>query len=146
MKSSDIILHKDFECFDGFHKGKFLIVLNNPKPEENFLVLLTTSKGFYKTFNGELRERPTVKGCHPPEGCFFIPQGSEWFPEPTWACFDFKEFDQQVTLKNEAKGTFKKKSSLTLLTFQLLINCIKNSQDLSPIQRKLISAPAKILC
>lgn len=143
MKSADIILHKKFECFDGFVKHKYLIVLNDPKSEENFLFIFTTSQ---ESYDSGRKKRPTTPGCHCPDSCFFIAQGTEWFPKPTWACFDFRELDKNEVLKREEKGDFQKKSSLSPLRFKLLIDCIKKSQDITQDQINLISESIKIRC
>lgn len=136
-------MHKKFECFDGFIKDKFLIVLNDPKADENFLVLFTTSQ---ESYDGGKKKRPTSPGCHCPDGCFFIAQGTEWFQKPTWACFDFSELDKNEVLRHEQNGVFQKKSSLSPLRFKLLIDCIKKSQDITAEQIKLISESIKIPC
>jgi len=141
MKSSEIIFCKNFEFSDGTKKDKYFIVLNDPQPNQNFLVALTTSQEF---FAGGTKKRPSTPGCHAPEECFFIAQKTEWFPDPTWVCFNFYEFDQQETLRREQKGIFNKKSCLGALKFTQLINCLKWSKDISKEQIKLFSSSVKI--
>jgi len=136
MKSNEIIFCEKFKFFDGFGKNKYFIVLNDPQPNQDFLVALTTAQELYA---GGAKKRPSTPGCHVPDGCFFIAKNSEWFPDPTWVCFDFHEFDPQEVLRRERNGTFKKKSSLTPDRFRSLINCIKMSFDISPDQIKLLS-------
>ena len=143
MKSSEIIFCERFKFPDGFIKDKYFIVLNDPQPNQNFLVALTTAQELYA---GETKKRPLIPGCHVPDGCFFIAKDTEWFPKPTWVCFDFHEFDQQEALRREQRGVFEKKSSLTLVKFAALIDCIKNSPDISPDQIQLLSNPVKIPC
>ena len=121
MKKGEVICSPRYEFPDGNIADKYLISLNDPAPDEPYLILLTTSQ--------ERTYRVKIPGCHSKQGYYVIPKGADFFyADFTWVPF---ETLREVTLKDELregwKGNFITKAVLKPNTLQAIINCLKQS-------------------
>lgn len=93
MARGAVYYHSQFKFHDGQVGEKRFVVLNNPKNDEPFLVVKTTS---------DLRDRQYIHGCNPDKGEFFLPANIE--PIFNWdtviQLLDVYEFTQKEMLSS----------------------------------------------
>ena len=134
MNRGDILLSPKHEQFDGYVRGKYLIVLNPslPNTDAPFLGVVATKQRW---------GRVNKQGCYTPDGYFFLDANYDWFPEPTWILF-FRgmlvEFSPDKVISEEQKGNLRPRGSLREATVREILRCMKNSFDISRFQKETL--------
>jgi len=132
MKRGEIFFCKNFVFSDTTETGmKYLVILNTPPAEKPFLGILTTTKPRLNW-----TQNP---GCYAPDGYYFIKAGTEWFPLSTWLKFNHVyEFPHAEAIDKETQSVFKNRGCLTPDRCNSVVNCIKNSFDITKEQISLL--------
>lgn len=127
----EIYFSKDFKYSDGEVGKKLFIILNNPKKDEPYVVVKTTT------------ERPKTQyreGCNSNLRLFYIKAGCESFPEDTFIQFhELYPFTNYDFVKGHFKATISKKGELSDLCIRQILNCLRKiKEDISQQYYKLI--------
>jgi hypothetical protein len=125
-----VFLYYSFPFDNGYTKDKYIIILNDPGPNDLIVTCITTS---------QQDNRPDQEGCHHTHNLFVLNADFDYFPKKTWVQFYrvFK-FGQEIFLKLIQKGDIEKKAVLKPQTIQALINCIGKSEDIPYYDLQLI--------
>lgn len=130
MKRGEVIFSKQFEFADGGTSEKLLIVLNEASSTTPHLILLATSQ------KGRKKLDP---GCHAKDNYFVIHPKTDWFNKITWIIFDrIIEYDFVHELSEHFKGNLVTQTTLKEDTIRAIINCLKQSDDITPYQLSLL--------
>jgi hypothetical protein len=124
-----VFSYKDFEFVDGGKSDKLLILVNEPKGNADCIFIKTTSK-----------PKPQSKpGCHSFSNLYVLDAGEDLFKLKTWV--QFQEI-YPVTCANLLSvikaGEARRIGCLRDQTVRAIINCMRNSPDLSPYELKLL--------
>jgi hypothetical protein len=139
-----------FKFCDGTVGNKLLVLLNTPTGEEDYLFVKTTSRQKGRT------KKPGC-GTYYAQGEYFIPQGTDCFPEDTWVLLydlypippnDIDEEDDWHVLEG---GT------LSIETIKQIIDCLfeHHSEDIPemyeawlrpPMENNLLKLAEKFNC
>ncbi|WP_304132556.1 hypothetical protein [Ignavibacterium album] len=123
MNAGDVIYFVNFEFSNGSKKDKLIIILNNPKSGEPYLVCITTSQ--HKVW------RSKQPGCHSENNYYFIESGHSEFKKDTWIVFD-RVYEIPVDkilnscIRDGSYSLFSLESSL----WKAIKNCITKSKDI----------------
>ena len=132
MKRGEVIFSRKFKFSDGGESKKFLIVLNEGSAERPHLVLLTTSQQW---------NRKLLPGCYAKENYFVIKEKGDWFDKTTWVLFDpIIEYSFKKELEEHFKNNLETKTILKEDTIRAIINCLKQSEDITPYQITLVNS------
>lgn len=129
MRRGEVVYCPRYTFTDGSQDDKLILNLNDPAVGEPYLYLLTTSQQGIKT---------KKDGCH--SGYYAISKNIDFFDkEMTWILFyTLKEYSLKEELKQSWKGNFITKGFLKEVTLRAIINCIRNSNFLTPYQSSLL--------
>jgi len=131
MTRGTILFHDRFRFTDGEIGEKLLIILNNPKDDQPYLICKTTShcKNFI-----------TTEGCHSKKSIYHIKANKDGFPCDTWVQLDeIFEFSKEELLKAHfADKTCTVKNCLSEATIRAILNCIWKSEDISQFHANLL--------
>ena len=132
MKEGEIVYSKKYTFPDGSISDKFIINLNDPQPNEPYLILLVTSKQYF---------RETKPGCHSSVGYYVIPEKVDYFDRDiTWVLFNtLKEFTLEEELRESWNYNFVTKAHLKPATLRAIINCLKQSDWITKYQASLLN-------
>jgi hypothetical protein len=132
MKRGEIIFSRNYKFSDGTITKKFLIVLNEATSNNPHLLLLTTSQQW---------KRNTSPGCYAKENYFVIQENNDWFDKNTWVLFDpIIEYNFRKELEEHFKQNLESKAFLKQETIRAIINCLKQSDDITPYQISLLES------
>jgi len=129
-----IYFHSHFIFHDGDAGKKFIILLNNPKSDEPYIFIKTTSNG---------NKKPNSYGCHFGRKVFFIPIGTFFFKKDTWAqLHEIYEFSGADIVKSGLEQVMKHYETLPLQMINEISNCLIKScaDDLTDYQKQLLKA------
>jgi len=132
LKFGTILLHNKFEFRDGEIGRKFLIVLNTPDIQKNepYVIVKTTSNGKHKD---------TRIGCSRNGLTFHIPKNQCFFNLDTWVILnEFYYFDPNKLLTDKINGACEIVGELDGNFKKMLINCIRESEDIEEFGLNLI--------
>ena len=134
MAKGEIYHHSQFPFHDGQIGDKLFVVLNDPRNDEPYIVVRTTSN---------LRNRPYQKGCNPEFGDFFFPSGTEkLFPKDTLIqLVETYEFSRDEFLKGCLQDKIISSiGSLSSNALAQLINCVRKlKNEISEYHFRLIT-------
>jgi len=124
MNRGAVFFYSKLKFHDGEEGKKFLIVLNNPNGNQNYLCGKTTSKP-KKNLNNP--------GCYSNENIFVVDPIPGCFSVKTWIQFhEYYEFKSSYFLKlHLQEKTLTKKADLPPKIIDSIIKCIKRSPDIS---------------
>lgn len=132
MKKGEIILSRKYKFSDGDTARKFLIVLNEGSSQDPHLLLLTTSQQWKRQFN---------PGCYAKENYFVLKERCDWFDKTTWVLFDpIIEYNFKRELEEHFKQNLETQACLKEETVNAIINCLKQSDDITPYQISLLES------
>ena len=138
MKRGEVILSKNYKFSDGAVSKKFLIVLNEGFADSPHLLLLTTSQQW---------KRSGAPGCYSKDNYFVIQEKIDWFDKTTWVLFDpIVEYNFKKELEEYFKQNLEAKALLKETTIRAIINCLKQSDDITPYQISLLERKQLISC
>jgi len=127
MKRGTILFHTNFSYYDGEKGEKLLVILNNQKGNEPFLMAKTTKQPKNKSLS---------PGCIQKESLFFIEAGKTWFNEDTWIqLFEVYPFTASEVLKDHFNSDLEIVGKLPEQKANEIKNCIKRLIDF-PVQYK----------
>ena len=130
MKPGTVLFFKDFKFKDGSSKDKLLIVLNQPRGEEPYLLCTTTSRK---------RRRKKELGCHAKENYFYIDQDQDGFIKNTWVVFHIVyAFSAPALVSSNFKGKLYQSFDLEPSLWTALKHCILQSMDIDQDYLELI--------
>jgi hypothetical protein len=130
MKRGEIIFSPQFKFEDGGTSEKLLIVLNEATSTTHYLLLLATTKQ---------RNKTSVEGCHAKKGYFVVHPNTDFFNQITWIMFDrIYEYTLGRELKEYFEGNLAVLTTLKANTINAIINCLKQSDDITPYQLSLL--------
>lgn len=130
MKKGEVIFSPHFKFEDGGTSDKFLVALNEATQTTPHLLVLVTSKQRGKSLH---------PGCHSKEGYYVMPPNTDWFPQLSWIMFNrIYEYNCGLELKEYFEGNLKTKYRLKEANINAIINCIKQSYDITPAQLSLL--------
>lgn len=123
MTAGSIIVYHQFTFHDGgTSPQKLLVILNNPKAGEKYIVIPTTSKQHNKS---------KIPGCHSEHNYYFIDKGHTKFKTETWIVFsDYYELGQAEMLKGITENKIDDLFDLEITLWNSIRNCILKSVDL----------------
>ncbi len=132
MDKGTIIFHKKFRFSDGESGEKLLIILNTFKDLSiPHLCCKTTSKQKYNLIN---------PGCYSERNIYIINEKQDFFHLKTWIQFEeIYELNAKDLLDAHCKGFVEVKGNLKENTVNSIINCVKQSQDITNYQLSLLS-------
>ena len=127
----EILYVENFVFGDGGRSPKIVLVLNEPKPDDPYLLILTTSQ------KGRKEDR---EGCHSKDFYYVLRKGIDWFDEPlTWVMFDdikemlFNQYTEWLSQRSvQSRGHLKPQ------TLAAISNCVRNSVDVSYFVKNLL--------
>jgi len=132
MKKGEVILSRKYKFPDGDVARKFLIVLNEGSAQDPHLLLLTTSQQWKRNSN---------PGCYAKENYFVLKERCDWFDKTTWVLFDpIIEYNFKKELKEHFKQNLETQAFLKEETVNAIINCLKQSDDITPYQISLLES------
>jgi hypothetical protein len=123
MARGAVYYHSQFKFHDGAVGEKRFVILNEPKSDEPYLVLKTTSKLHGKTY---------IPGCNPDRGVFFLAANLEsMFELDTLVQLrEIFPFTQQEILTASLKDkTLNHLGDLSDICVRQIINCIRKLKD-----------------
>ena len=124
-----VFSYKQFPFGDGGQSDKLLIVVNEPDSTTDWIFIKTTSKS-------KCRD---TQGCHSFHNLYVLNAGEDLFRSKTWVQFNEVYNISCLALGVANKyGEAKRIGNLKLQTVRAIINCMKNSQDLSPHELNLL--------
>lgn len=130
MKRGEVVLSPQFKFADGGTSKKLLIVLNEATSTTPYLLLLATSQQYGKRID---------QGCHAKKGYYTISPKTDWFKVTTWIMFDrIYEFTFERELKEHFERNLITQTTLKENTIRAIINCLKQSDDITPAQLALL--------
>jgi len=130
MKRGEVIFSKRFTFPDGGASEKLLVVLNEATVTTHYLLLLATS---------QQRKKKSDPGCYAKDNYYVIHPKTDWFNKVTWIMFDrVIEYDFARELSEHFKGNLETMAILKENTIRAIINCIKQSDDITPYQLSLL--------
>ncbi len=130
MKRGTILLHTNFKFKDGEIGEKLLVILNNQRGGNPFLMARTTTNGTNK---------PRTPGCLYNENLFFIESDKTWFSNDTWIqLYELYSFTAKDVLKDKFDGHLEIKSTLPEQKANEIKNCVKQLVDLPVKYKKMI--------
>ena len=130
MRRGEVILSRNYKFSDGTIAKKFLIVLNEGTLNDPHLLLLTTSQQW---------KRNASPGCYAKENYFVIKENNDWFDKITWVLFDpIIEYNFKKELEEHFKQNLESKALLKQETIRAIINCLKQSDDITSYQISLL--------
>jgi len=116
---------KNFTFHDGGTSNKLLILVSEPKGDDDWVFVKTTSQV-------KVKEQ---EGCHPCQGLFVINANSDFFRQKTWVQFhDLYPLNHTKILQAKFKGELKDIGRLREQTVRAIVNCMHKSDDLSAIE------------
>ena len=122
MNAGTVLLIKDFKFQDGTQKDKLLIVLNNPKDDEPFLLCPATSQQWRKS---------KILGCHSDDNYFYIDENQDKFLKNTWIVFHkLYSYSAALIVKESFQQNLFKKFAIEPTLWQAIKNCILQSKDI----------------
>lgn len=120
-----IYSYKNFTFRDGGTSNKLLILVSEPKGSDDWVFVKTTSK---------VKARDQ-EGCHPCHGLFVVNAKGDFFQQKTWIQFqELYPLNHAKILKAKFGGDLKELGQLREQTVRAIVNCIKKSDDLSPVE------------
>jgi len=130
MNRGTIIYHNDLVYKDGEHGKKLLIILNNSSGTQPYIWCKTTSKSKYGL---------STPGCYSKKNVFILNPVDNCFPKKTWVQFhEINEFTNTELLSLKFKGKVKIISNLPDKIIKAIVECIKNSPDISKYHISLL--------
>ncbi|MEA1947008.1 MAG: hypothetical protein U9N83_06860 [Thermodesulfobacteriota bacterium] len=127
MKRGTILFHSKFRFHNGEIGEKFLVILNNQKSRDPFLVAKTTAQDNNKSRN---------PGCILKENLFFIEVSKTWFKLDTWVqLFEVYPFTASEVLKARFDGDLEIRGELPEQKANEIKNCVKRLIDF-PVRYK----------
>lgn len=123
MKPGTILSFADFTFKDGGKSPKKLVViLNNPKANEPYLLCPTTSQP---------HKRKAVVGCHAEYSYYYIDQRQDNLLKNTWIVFhEIYSYSQAQILKQKFEIGAREILSLEQTLWVAIKNCILKSKDI----------------
>lgn len=132
MRRGEVIFSRKFKFSDGGEAKKFLIVLNEGSTDHPHLLLLASSQQW---------NRKLLPGCYAKENYFVIKEKSDWFDKATWVLFDpIIEYSFKKELEEHFKNNLETTTILREETIRAIINCLTQSEDITPYQISLINS------
>lgn len=120
-----IYSHKKFTFQDGGQADKLLILVNEPTGTTDWIFVKTTSQPKPKD----------TQGCHSTHNLYVLNLGEDFFRKKTWVQFhELYPFNHQALLKAKLGGDIQEKGQLREQTTRALLNCMRKSEDLSPVE------------
>ena len=130
MKRGTILLHTNFNFKNGDVGKKLLVILNNQRGNDPFLMARTTTNGINKS---------RIPGCLQNENLFFIESEKTWFRDDTWIqLYEIYLFTANDVLKDKFDEHLKIKSILPEQTANEIKNCVKRLVDFPVKYKKMI--------
>ena len=130
MKRGTILFHTNFKFKDGEAGKKLLVVLNNQRGNDPFLMARTTTSGINKS---------RTPGCLQNENLFFIESEKTCFRDDTWIqLYEIYPFTATDVLKDKFDGHLEIKSNLPEQTANEIKNCVKQLVDFPVKYKKMI--------
>lgn len=132
LSKGSVLFIQDFTFYDGAQSDKLLVILNTPFniTTPYLCCKTTTTKGRY----------PEKQGCSIEHAVYCLFPKDDWFHDLTWV--QFHEFYELLAadLLNAClkKGKASIRGELKLQTITAIINCAKQSKDISQYQLSLI--------
>ena len=132
MQRGDIYLHLKFEFKDSYPGKKYIILLNNPRPGEDFIFVKTTS---------QRENKPRKPGCTEELCLYFIPAKTTFFPEDTWV--QLRETYPMVDLDKDPLA--KPKGALDPKITDLIVKCLLfgDSDEIPAMHRNTLNRSLK---
>lgn len=121
MKPGAIYFFKDFLFEDGGKADKLVVILNNPKGNEPYLLCPTTSKQ---------HRRKAIIGCHSQDNYFFIDQRQDNLHMDTWIVFHKIYSHTAAQIKHRFDEGDKEILVLEETLWRAIKNCILKSKDI----------------
>lgn len=122
MKPGTVLLFKDFVFKDGGKTDKLVIILNNPKGNEPYLLCPTTS---------QQHKRKAVLGCHAEDNYYYIDQRQDKLVKNTWVVFhEIYEYSAAQILKQRFTTGAKEILTIEETLWRAIKNCILKSKDI----------------
>lgn len=123
MKKGTVLLFPNYPFPNGIFKDKRIIIINKPEYDDDYIIILTTSRK---------RNNPGQLGCH--KSCYTLGAGQDdSFQQKTWILFHTLQFISQKELCNWIKH--KKaiiRNCIDASIINLVIDCIKKSPNVLP--------------
>ncbi len=119
----NVLFDKNFRFNDGTVGEKLFIVLNNPKQNEPYIIVKTTSqKNRYQNYK---------YGCNSKLQMFYIPAGQDNFSKDTFVQlhYYYSYSLQNMLSKSMITRTLEIKDKIDDLTVRQLLNCLKKLKD-----------------
>ena len=130
MQRGTILFHTTFEFKDGDIGKKLLVVLNNQKGKDPFLVAKTTTQGNNKS---------QTPGCIEKEELYFIKGGKTFFREDTWIqLYEIYVFTAAEVLQDHFDGNLEIKGTLPTDIANAVKNCVKRLESIELKYKKMI--------
>lgn len=127
MKRGTILFHSKFRFQNGQIGKKFLVILNNQKASDPFILAKTTSQD---------KNKSHIPGCLTKENLFFIEGGKTWFEFDTWIqLYEPYVFSSAEVLKDHFEGDLEIKGELPEQKANEIKNCVKRLIDF-PVRYK----------
>jgi hypothetical protein len=124
-----VFFHKQFQFNDGGQSDKLLIVVNEPKGNADWIWIKTTSKP----------KPQNTRGCHSFSNLFVLEQGDDFLSKKTWVQFlDIYNISTEALKDGIDAGDIHRIGNLKPQNVAAIINCMKKSQDLSPLELSLL--------
>ena len=132
MNKGTVIFHRRFQFSNGEAGEKLLIILNTFTDFSTpHLCCKTTSKQKYNLAS---------PGCYSSNNIYILNANQDFFHIKTWIQFEeIYELKAKKLLDAHYKGMLEIKGQLKENTINSIINCIKNSQDITNYQLSLLS-------
>lgn len=130
MKRGTILFHSKFRFHSGEVGEKFLVILNNQKDHDPFLLAKTTSQD---------KNKSCIPGCIQKENLFFIEGGKTWFERDTWIqLYEAYPFTSPEVLKDHFDGDLEIKGELPEQKANEIKNCVKRLIDFPARYKEMI--------
>ena len=132
MIAGTIIHWPNFVFDDGASADKYFVLLNSPQEvtDGTYIFCKTTS---------QKKNKPPSEGCLPSLSLFMIKGSKDYFPKDTWLQFyEFFSYSLSEIFENKLKRSVKVVGNLSNLTMRQIRNCLKQCQDVSPEDLKMI--------
>lgn len=132
MLKGTVFYHRNFKFKDNKKGDKLLIVLNSPviSQSQPFLFCKTTSHPKYNI---------SQEGCYSHKNIYYLMANSDFFRENTWIQFhEIYEYNSRQLLQKKVTGDIEVLGELKESTTNVLVKCIKQSEDVSDYYLKLL--------
>lgn len=125
-----------FKFHDGIIGNKLLVLLNTPTANEEYVFVKTTS---------QQKGRTKTPGCgtYYAQGEYFIPQGTDCFPEDTWVLFYDLYPINPKDIDHTEDWHILKGVTLSVKTIQKIIDCLfkHHGEDIPEMYESWLKPP-----